>query len=425
MSDIGSILGGAKTFVQSARGKIVPPISILVPPIPLPFGDNGSPPGTVNGIPNYEPPPRFDENGNPLTYTDIQQQSSHNSYNRNETILEQYQNQNITSFELDIHNGDPGLNVFGENLAENGDFYVYHDSIPINFGNMGSNTHYPHLTDGLADIAAIHELNPKHDVITLHIDVKDMFDPENGLGAADLDRVLREQLGEDVLYTPNDLINASGADNLGEAFQENGMPTLNDMEGRVMIVLTGGDAELEAYLAGTENPIGFISANPEIDVNGNFVPNEDAVFYNIKVDDLDVAPQILDEDYILRAYGANDATSYQEALDAGVHHIGTDFISPGDDNIQTPVSNEIFHQGENIQDAVVELKDAAVDGFNETKDTVVEGAQDIADWSVDRAEDVADWSGDRVDDAIDFGGDVVDFGDDVIDGTIDKLTFWD
>ncbi len=356
MSEINDFFGKAKSMVQNARLKMLEDVS---------SDSTVNQISERNGIPAYNPPERFDEYGNPLSYTDIQQKSSHNSYQRVGTIYEQYKNENITSFELDIHNGDPGLiNIpFLSDEAEDGDFYVYHDSSPTNIGNLGSESHYPHLSDGLADIQKINSTNPDHDVITLHIDIKDMLDSEKGLGPEDLDRILSEKLG-DSLYTPEDLINNSEANTLAEAYQDKGLPDLDKLEGKVIIVLTGGDEELLSYSQANDNPIAFVSANPNFDEDGGFVSDPGAIFYNIRVDDLDQSRQILDQDYILRAYGANDATSYQDALDAGVHHIGTDFISPEDDNAATHVSNEIFHQLENVEEGAGNVIDYLGDKYN-------------------------------------------------------------
>jgi len=405
MSGITDLIDRAKSSITNARTIITNPLLGTVSQL---GGNQG------NGIPPQLPPERLDANGNPVGYGDVQQKSSHNSYLRDETILEQFTNQNITSFELDIHNGDPGLNIFGENYAENGDFYVYHDSLP-SFGNMGSETHYPHLSNGLADIVTINAQNPNHDVITLHIDIKDVLDSGNGLGPEDLDRLLREQLG-DMLYTPDSLMSGTGSDTLAGAFNANGgMPSLNDLEGQVMIVLTGSDEALASY-NGLEDPVAFISANPNFE-DGNFVPDPNAVFYNIPMDEIDHAEQILDDDYILRAYGANDAESYQAALDAGVHHIGTDYISPGDDNFATSASNEIFHQGEQAQDAFGEAKDWAGDQIDAAQGAYEEGkdwAGDQIDAAQDAYEEGKDWVGDQASNAAEGIGDVLDAATDFI-----------
>jgi len=400
MSGITDLIDRAKSTINNARTIITNPLLERI----------NQPTNHGDGIPPQLPLERLDANGNPLGYGDVQQKSSHNSYQRDESILEQFANQNITSFELDIHNGDPGLNLSGENYAENGDFYVYHDS-SVNFGNMGSESRYPHLSNGLADIFNINYQNPNHDVITLHIDVKDVLDSDVGLGPEDLDRRLRLQLG-DMLYTPDSLMSATGADTLAGAFNANGgMPSLNELEGRVMIVLTGKPDELASY-KGLENPVAFISQNPNFE-DGNFVPDPNAVFYNIPIGDIDQAEQILDDDYILRAYGANDAESYQAALDAGVHHIGTDYISPGDDTFATSASNEIFHQGQQGKDWAGEQIDAAQETYENGKEWVgdqVDAAQGAynggKDWVGNQADNVAEGIGDVLDVAGDHIPDV-------------------
>lgn len=275
--------------------------------------------------PFYKHPPRFDEHGNPTPYAGIPQKSSHNSFQRADTMLEQYQNSNITSFELDVHNADQydwwnPLDISKE-YAPDGDPFVYHN-------NNDPSTHYPHLSDGLADIRAIHEYDHDHDVITLHVDLKDSFIYGKDLSPNDLDRLLRQQLG-DLSYTPGDLIHENNASSLSEAYNNGkGMPSLNDLEGRVMIVLTGDIGVLNAYQNGADNPVAFISPDPEFDKNGNFDPNSDAIFYN--TNNSEHAAAAADEGYMSRIYDVDSTEEYQQAVDAGATHIATDFISSGD-----------------------------------------------------------------------------------------------
>lgn len=271
--------------------------------------------------PFYNTPARYYKSGYAVPYAGTPQKSSHNSYQREDTMFTQYEKYNITSFELDIHNGDHGFDTGQEdNAAKDGNYYVYHDSWhPLD-------THYTFLSDALADIERINSCYPDHDVITIHVDLKDKFNVM-GLMPNDLDERLREELG-DMLYTPADLLDENNTNSLSDAYNEGkGMPPLADLEGRVIIVLTGDKDKLEDYIAQSNNPVAFISPNLEVK-DGKFIPNPDAIFYN--TDNIGNATVAANEGYMTRVYDIDNEEEYVRARNAGITHIATDYISVKD-----------------------------------------------------------------------------------------------
>src|SRR5437868_14570776 len=90
-------------------------------------------------------------------YNQVRAKSSHNSYQRIESIGDQIVYHRVHSLELDIHMSGAA-----------GDFQVFHDT-------DSTNNRCRTLTGCLRNITAEHDLNPNHEVITIFIDLKDAF----------------------------------------------------------------------------------------------------------------------------------------------------------------------------------------------------------------------------------------------------------
>lgn len=211
--------------------------------------------GKVRGVVS---PPRW--NAHPaMRWSDVFQESSHNSFVVDGGIGELFV-AGVRSFELDIHRGAPTdffssvpwpfapLAIYADHRShgggEPGDWQVYHHS-----GDTTSE--YEYLSVGLAEIASLDSADP----LTIFLDNKD---PLGGVhSSTQLDRLLREQLG-DRLFTPTDLMaSARGAMTLTEAIEQAGWPTVDQLQGRVMVVLTDD--------VGGYDPIGgaaFVASKP-------------------------------------------------------------------------------------------------------------------------------------------------------------------
>jgi hypothetical protein len=246
------------------------------------------------------------------TYHEAQQKSSHNSYERHEALVDQLAYHRVRSLELDIHR-DGG--VFG---SEPGNWFVYHD-VP------GSTTCL-RLSDCLQDVRAFTNGVVDHEVITLWLDLKDGF--TEGYGPAELDVLLDEYLGSD-LFTPGELMDrCPDAGSLRDAAFECGWPTLPELRGRVIVMLTGGtitqpEDRLARYAA--EGQRGFVAPNMPDKIEG---PELDAVVVlNAEVDQTNALRAAVHDGFIGRVWGVNSESAWLAVADAKVQHIATDKVN--------------------------------------------------------------------------------------------------
>ena len=196
---------------------------------------------------------------------DVRQVASHNSYVVPGGVDVLYE-QGVRAFEIDIHHHPPLLatpRMRTDSMAP--DWSVYHV--------LGwSHREYETLSQGLAAIASLDSSDP----VTVFIDNKDDFGAVHTGDA--FDQVLRDELGE-LLFTPGDLLSGSaGSASLLAAVQRDGWPTIEQLQGRVIVVLTDN---IEGY-DGTDR-LAFVAERPSFAAAPGGVvhePRADAVFYN-------------------------------------------------------------------------------------------------------------------------------------------------
>ena len=253
-----------------------------------------------------------------LRYNEVRQKSAHNAFQRREGIYDQVVYWRIRSLELDLHKGKLG---YGR-LA--GDWYVYH-------GAHDPNTSVHHLSDFLRLCRGIRRAMPRHEVITVFLDIRDGFHttPSASQSGPALDRLLIEQLGEGRLYTPKDLMKrAPDATTLQAAAQAKGWPSLADLRGKILFVLTGPADALATYL-GSASPhrrVAFLSARVE---KKGHVPgtDRDIVFFNMSDKHVKVSRTIRQQGFIGRGYYLNSESRWRTAVEHDCHHLATDDIN--------------------------------------------------------------------------------------------------
>ncbi len=197
----------------------------------------------------------------------FQQVSSHNSYERPDTITEQHREHGVHSFELDIRD----TAAKGGTEPKDGDWDVRHDA-----GDTSTGT----LTEYLTEIGELDTNEP----ISLFIDLKGSPLQSEGHSPAELDRLLEAQYG-DRLFTPADLMaRVPEAETLQEAIELGGWPSEEELEGKIVVSITGGEDGLDNYFgAERSNDVemsAFIAPEPKIE-DGEFVPQDNAVIYNL------------------------------------------------------------------------------------------------------------------------------------------------
>lgn len=256
-----------------------------------------------------------------LRYNQVRQKSAHNSYERDEALLDQLTYHRIRSLELDIHNGKGGHSKAYQ------DWFVYHRDL------VATSTTCNRLSDCLNELRAFHYANPYHEVVTVFLDLKDNF--ESGRNPADLDARLLAHIPSYAILKPSDLMAAcTSAWSLQQAVQAPcGWPTLYSLRGKFIFVLTGGDTSsngtpLNTYVgdgADALNRIGFVA--PEISRFEQMSERSYVVFFNLEAGNMSLASLIRPYGFETRIYGLNSTTSFNNGRAWGGHHLGTDLVN--------------------------------------------------------------------------------------------------
>ncbi|WP_434600613.1 phosphatidylinositol-specific phospholipase C domain-containing protein [Streptomyces sp. A5-4] len=138
---------------------------------------------------------------------------------------------------------DVWTNVFGSNWRVSHSNPFGNDNNCENAANadqLRTKARNQNLGGCLADIKAWHDAHPGHRPIVLKLELKDGFQGKNGRGAAQLDALLGEKLG-DALYRPADL--AGGHGTLDTAVRADGWPARSALAGRFVVELIPGTVE--------------------------------------------------------------------------------------------------------------------------------------------------------------------------------------
>lgn len=258
----------------------------------------------------------------------------HNAYEQREGLREQLDRRGVRSLELDLHAGKTGRR------APRGEWLVYHRDFP---GLDGTSCRT--LSECLAHVEAFHRATPMHEVITLFLDMKDGFGDAAHRPDA-LDDRLRASLDAAALWGPTQaLARCPGAATLRDAVTGAcGWPTMGELRGRVVVVLTGAGlcqrrSRLDDYVAGgadAHRRAAFVA--PNLDGSCTFSPHADAaphaVFFNLDVQSLAQARHVAAAGLVGRAYhggltgGLDDAPTWRFAARSGAQFLATDRLDP-------------------------------------------------------------------------------------------------
>jgi len=258
-------------------------------------------------------------------YDQVQQKTVHNAYQRQQSLGDQLRHHDVRSLELDLHRTRSGAPPTG------GDWYVYH------LGVLDEHTSCDRLSDCLAAIAQFHAEQPAHEVITLFLDLKDRLDPvARGHGAEDLDHRLEAHFAPGIMLRPADLADRCGdARTPREGVVHCGWPSLDELAGRIVVVLTGGDGcsrddALRRYVGGGDAALeraAFIAPTlGAVCTIDDYAHTGHILFLNLDVAQMDLARAARDRGLVARMWTLDDAYDWQRALSAGVNFLATDHV---------------------------------------------------------------------------------------------------
>lgn len=198
-----------------------------------------------------------------LRYDEIQQKFIHNSYGSagdpvDEQLVDMLLFHRIRAFELDLQAGS-SCTITSTPPWRAPDWRIAHTCAEI----RPSNT--PTLRQALALVRAFHTMQPRHEVITIDLELGSR--KAGGLlgqfafySADQFDALLQSEL-QGILFTPQDLLaRHPGARTLHAAVKpdasgRSGWPTVDELRGRVIIVIHGVAEDVNAYFGSSRDSI--------------------------------------------------------------------------------------------------------------------------------------------------------------------------
>jgi len=275
-----------------------------------------------------------------VPYNAVQFVSSHNSYDTDDHsigISGQFNNHQVHSFELDIHKGDPDLIVDEDDYLEE-EFFVYHDF-------RDPDTRIKTFSQGMNEIDSLGNSLP----VTVFVDLKDELNESGDHTSATFDKILEDSIGNDKLYTPQDLIEKAQSQypnvtTLAEAVEKVGMPTLEELNGRVIVVATDSIGSYTGDKA-------FVAGKPHIE--DGVITDENMVFFNIgrPKNGPDIFQGVFGQD----PYGEKEekmlaAIEKQGYVSRGYYFNGEDFSDGKDHGLNHITTNEVGNEWNDISE---------------------------------------------------------------------------
>lgn len=199
-------------------------------------------------------------------YNQVQATSSHNSFDAEtygKTTLGAILDTGVRSLEIDVHTVGANVN----------DWPVYHVTTGSNCGGW--------LSTCLDKVKTWHNAHPRHEVITLFIDGQD--DPLFNYPVSTFESLLSSRLGTANIYKPADLIAGKNVGNLRAAVAAPfGWPTLKELRGRFIVVLTGGGRHEYMNVAGSwpTERIAFVASELQSG-SDPITTDNNIIFFNI------------------------------------------------------------------------------------------------------------------------------------------------
>lgn len=237
-----------------------------------------------------------------IPYNKAQFKASHNSYAKKISIWEQITTHKFNAIELDLH-----TKKFLKG-APAGDWYVYHHLF-----DRGSSVRL--LSDALDILVKYQNEFPDHDVLTVFMDMS-RFNKKHSV--AMLNKLLEEKLGK-AIYKPSVLIkNCKEAKYLAESVEKCGWPTLNQLKGKIIFVLTKG--ELNHYVENSQEAQAFVASKPKNKI-------EDSVFMNIAYNkEIDWLDKLRLKNIITRFYFVDTKEQFKDSLNKLINFIAIDQV---------------------------------------------------------------------------------------------------
>ncbi len=255
------------------------------------------------------------------------QSSVHNAYLTSHSLFDILKGHS-TNIELDIFDVRDANAWFNKTYLS-GDWYVRHDSNDPSENVMClPDGDHDYLSECLDEIMRFHHYYPNHELITLWLDKKQSWQPEHecqtGVNSPcrrpqDLDALLTQKLGHH-LFSPRHMTEPHQT-SLREVAQQGHWPTLAELQGKIMVIMTdakyANNTNLKGYLdEQRNNAVAFVA--PKMTFGTLDEPSQlhahkdDIVFYNLDSRHRFLGPEIFQLGRISRTWGTNlsDSSSH-------------------------------------------------------------------------------------------------------------------
>lgn len=251
-----------------------------------------------------------------LPYNQVSFKASHNSYDRDETLVEQLAWDSIQPWQ----GGCRGLELDINESGEGHQWSVGH------VGGYSSNERQ--LSQFLAELSAWSRANYGHDVVTLYLDLKEVHE---GFQYA-LDSYILSYLTQPI-YRPVELMGSY--DTLEKGAEGNGWPTLNALKGKFIVVLSGDADAKEAYAH--DNPRARLCFADKNFGEDEAPHSQSRVFFNYDLSERNYdewgpvfTAQATRSQTIMRGYVINEGDFWGDALASGANLLTTDRVKGHD-----------------------------------------------------------------------------------------------
>lgn len=228
--------------------------------------------------------------------------ASHNSYAKKISLIEQIKTHKFNAIEFDIRRKKLLKS------APEGDWFVFHHL-------FDRKTQFKYLSNALDVLAEYHTKTPQHQVLTVFMDMSSFSKKQT---PDKLNTLLLSKFGRHI-FKPQDLLSfCNNTQTLQEAVLKCGWPTLKQLKGKIIFVLTSGD--LNDYLKQSNEAVAFVASKPKKVV-------KDSVFMNIAYDkNFKGLSELQKRNIVTRFYFVDNKEEFKDSYKKKVNFIAVDLI---------------------------------------------------------------------------------------------------
>lgn len=267
-------------------------------------------------------------------YQNLVFKTSHNSYDRDESIQDQLDFNATQTYQCGCRGIELDIWRHSSDKMNKGYFTVNH------LTNGGEN-----LSEYLDDLSDWHGDNPNHDVVWVTLDIKSSDGDKNKF-PDEIDSYLTNYFGRSLIKTPKDLFPAlTDSNKLSDVLAaQGGWPVLSSLKNHFIFCLSGNEDWKKVYYHNNSTRICFADCS---DIDKLTEPNS-RIVYNVESGSGNQSDfnTLMNKKMMIRVYDVNSESDWNKAIGMGANLLATDKVS---DNSWAAVSdNSLFAQRSRI-----------------------------------------------------------------------------